>query len=72
MTRADWTIAGHTVTSWGNGLAYTVTAPDGRDCFLQGDDAAAWRAEYDAADDTPAGAGAFLAETVADYAESAH
>ena len=67
MTRAEWTIAGHVVTSWGNGLCYCVTAPDGRDVFLQGDDAAAWRAEYDAADATDAGAGPFLARTIADY-----
>lgn len=68
MRAVEWTQAGYVVTSWGNGLAYTVTAPDGISVFFQGDDATAWRTEYDAADASPDGPGRFLADTIADYA----
>lgn len=37
------------VTSWGNGLAYSIEhKPSGADVFFQGDDAAAFRDEFDA------------------------
>ncbi len=71
MSSVAWFCGPYVVTSWGNGLAYTVAAPDGRTAFLQGDDAAAWRAEYDAADDTEAGAAPFIGETLANYASPA-
>lgn len=64
MSRAEWTIAGVQVVSWGNGLAYALTGPDGRSCYMQGDDAAAWREQYDSADETEAGAGPFVLETL--------
>jgi hypothetical protein len=36
------------VTSWGNGLAYSIEyKPSGRDLFFQGDDADAFREEFD-------------------------
>lgn len=39
-----WTIESH-----GNGLAYSFfRKSDGKEAFLQGDDAAQWREEYDA------------------------
>lgn len=38
-----------TVESHGNGLAYSFyRKSDGREAFLQGDDATAWREQYDA------------------------
>ena len=37
------------VTSWGNGLAYSIDhKPSGRDVFFQGDDAEQFRTEFDA------------------------
>lgn len=42
---------GWRVESHSNGAAYTLTAPDGASVFIQyGDDAAAFRSDYDAAD----------------------
>lgn len=49
MRQNTWRDDGFAVTSYGNGLAYAVTAHDGRAYFVQGDSAFAWRAEYDTA-----------------------
>ena len=67
MSRADWLAAGYAVTSWGNGTAYTVVSPDGtRDFFLQGEDASAWRDDFDFADAHDDMA-RFMADSMADY-----
>lgn len=42
----------YSVTSHGNGTAYTFThKPSGRSVFFQGDDAARFREEFNAGDD---------------------
>jgi hypothetical protein len=63
----SWQQDGIKVTSWGNGLAYLIAAPDGREVFLQGDDATDWRAAYDVADLQEEGASPFLKQTLADH-----
>lgn len=39
---------GYTVTSFGNGLSYLIKREsDGKEVFLQGEDATLWRDDYD-------------------------
>lgn len=66
MKSVSWTVHGFTITSWGNGLAYTVEK-DGVDFYLQGEDASQWRDEYDAADERDRLA-IFLSDSMGDYA----
>lgn len=49
MTKAEWIVSGFKVISYGNGHAYSVER-GGLEAFFQGDDAAAWRSDYDAAE----------------------
>lgn len=70
MKSATWQIHGFTVTSYGNGLSYAVSNDaTGREFFLQGDDAAAWRDQYDACDesDDESLMAAFLHQSMFDY-----
>jgi len=65
MSRVEWPCGPFRIVSHGNGLAYTLRDPStGREVYLQGDDAADWRAGYDAADATPDGAADYVAETI--------
>ena len=76
MRQATWNPQGgpYVVTSYGSGLSYLVRdTRDGREFFLQGDDAAHWRDQYDKADsaDNPAALALFLSDSMADYGASA-
>lgn len=47
MQQVSWRESDYfTITSYGNGLSYTIKNDDGREFFLQGDDAAEWREQY--------------------------
>ncbi len=67
MKQASWTIGTTEITSYGNGLAYAVKdTQTGLEFFLQGDDAAAWREGYDAADERDT-VPAYLSQSFSDY-----
>ncbi|NSZ73904.1 hypothetical protein G6L74_09140 [Agrobacterium tumefaciens] len=71
MKQATWKIDAFAITSYGNGLAYAVTnEADGREFFMQGDDATTWRDQYNAADESSdeAALPAFLHQSMSDYA----
>lgn len=71
MKAATWNIDAFVITSWGNGVSYLVAnALDGRQFFLQGDDATTWRDQYDQADEDDCLL-EFLHQSMSDYAESA-
>ncbi|SDJ25987.1 hypothetical protein SAMN05428983_0866 [Agrobacterium fabrum] len=70
MKQATWHIGSFAITSYGNGLAYAVVnETDGREFFLQGDDASTWRDQYDAADESSdeTTLPAFLHQSMSDY-----
>jgi len=70
MAKSVWSVHGFTVQSLYNGLAYSVTREsDGLGFFLQGDDASAWRDQYNAADesDDESTLPAFLHQSISDY-----
>lgn len=72
MRQATWRPGGgpYEITSYGNGLSYLVRdTRDGREFYLQGDDASAWRDRYDTADsnDSPAALALFLSDSMSDY-----
>jgi hypothetical protein len=70
MKSVTWSIHGFAVTSYGNGLAYLVkNEADGREFYLQGDDASTWCDQYDACDesDDESLLLAFLHQSMSDY-----
>ncbi|MGV1943561.1 hypothetical protein ACQZ5D_24040 [Agrobacterium sp. 22-211-1] len=71
MKQVTWKIDAFAITSYGNGLAYAVVnETDGREFFLQGDDASTWRDQYNLADESgdETTLPAFLHQSISDYA----
>jgi hypothetical protein len=64
---------GFALTSYGNGLAYDLSAPDGSSVFTQGDDAAQFRDEWQAMESAwpERGSGALLRELFNVYCDVA-
>lgn len=70
MRQATWRPCGgpFAVTSYGNGLSYLVREDSGREFFLQGEDASAWRDEFDKADAADK-VQTFLADSMMNYGD---